>query len=78
MYGSWFWFTFVGFPDPPRAGDNIGKMRVRFGFKRIRRDICRLGRGARTGAHLGERPDVGALALCRFREKYWLMAFTFN
>ena len=57
MYGSWFWFTFVGFPGPPRAGDNIGKMRERFGFKGIRRDICRLGRDARTGAHLGERPD---------------------
>lgn len=33
--------------------------------------------------HLGERPDVGALALCdaikhHFREKYWLIAFTFN
>ena len=23
MYGSWFWFTFVGFPDPPRAKEGI-------------------------------------------------------
>ena len=41
-------------------------MRARFGFKGIRRDICRTGRGARTGAHLGERPGVGVLALYGF------------
>ena len=84
MYGSWFWFTFVGFPGPPRAELVYGKMKrglVSREFGAIYVDRVAV---ARTGAHLGERPGEGALALYdavkqhHFREKYWFMAFTFN
>lgn len=53
-------------------------MRAQPTFKGIRRDISTGKPVARTGAHLSERPGVGALALCsnavkqrHFREKYW-------
>ena len=64
---------------------------MRFTFNRFRCDIGGLGRGARTGAHLGERPENHRLALSKDIDaiyvargalavsgKYWFMAFTFN
>ena len=64
---------------------------MRFAFNRIRRDISTGKPVARTGAHLGERPenhipalskDIGAIYVARgalaVSGKYWFMAFTFN